>query len=67
MKKISLGIILALLIMAVSACGNKNVCSNDSCNQPTYQDGLCRDHWNERQVNNVVGNIANAANSIFSN
>ncbi|MBQ2204806.1 MAG: hypothetical protein II411_02795 [Lachnospiraceae bacterium] len=67
MKKISLGLILALSIMLVSACGNKNVCSKDGCNQPTYQDGLCRDHWNERQANNVVGNVAGAVNSFFGN
>lgn len=66
MKKISSMLIVLFIVILLAACGNKNVCRKEGCNQPTYQDGLCRDHWNDQQINNAVGNAANAVNNFFN-
>lgn len=65
MKKISLFLVLVLAFLSVCSCGNKNVCSKEGCNQPTYQDGLCKDHYDDKQIKDAAGNLAGAVNSFF--
>lgn len=58
MKKVS--VVLVILVMLISACGDKNVCSVKGCGQPTYQDGLCSDHLKEKTIKDAANKVADA-------
>lgn len=69
MKKygLVLGMVLIMSVTGLTACGGKkNVCSVDGCSQPTYEDGLCRDHYAKNKSEKAVNDLKDAVSGLFN-
>lgn len=66
-KSLLLSLTLFVVIVMLTACGNdKKLCSVEGCNQPTYEDGLCRDHYAKNKSEKAVDDLKEAVSGLFN-
>ena len=67
MKKIFFTLFISVLLLC--SCGNATTatCKKPGCNNPTFEAGLCRDHYKELQADNEKLNNAHKAWQKYTN
>ena len=63
MKRLIFALMLGMLVLA--GCGNKNVCKVDGCNNPTFKEGYCKNHYERNLAESIGNNAADAIGGLF--
>lgn len=68
MRKFSLvlGMTLLLATMGLTACGKKDICIYEGCENEAYKDGYCEGHYKQLQESKELGKkAADAIGGLF--
>ena len=68
MKKFSLvlGMMLLMGVAGLTACGKKDICIYDGCENEAYKDGYCEGHYKQLQEGKELGKkAADAIGGLF--